>query len=351
MSKNISNKMIVRYLSGECTDEEKSKIEIAMKSDPSLKETIDNFEKVWYAKREEVSVQDIDSKWLEMKKMAEADIRKSRNQTGYRIPDWILNIKDLLSAPAVSLKYAAVAVILLAAVFFMREKIWNVQNTPVQYYSIKVPNGKRTTINLSDGTKVTLDACSKLKYPAVFGDVRDVFLEGEGYFEVAKDSKHPFRVHAGSAFVNVVGTKFNVRVWEEDPLVTVTVIEGKVLVSNNKANNFDGVYLTMGEQSTVSALGDVSLPVNVNAGNYIKWMHNEIYFKNASLNEILAQLQRWYGYKFIIDDNITANQTMTVHIRKANVDEVINIISSITKTQIVRNGKTIRFIKKQKNAA
>jgi len=353
MSKKISEALIVRYLSGECTQQEKLMIEKEMASDPLLKDMIDDFEKIWSVKREEVTVENIDSKWSEMKNIIQDEFRELSNMEEENISasSWIDWLKSLLASPAVSLKYAAAAVILIVAVFLMRDKIWNVQKTPVKYYTVTVPSGKRTSIILSDGTKVTLDACSKLKYPAVFGDVRDVYLEGEGFFEVTKDPDRPFRVYAGSAYVNVLGTKFNVRAWEGNPRVTVTVIEGKVLVSNNKTNSFNGVYLTMGEQSTVSTLGDVSLPVNVNAENYIKWMHNEIYFKDASLKEILSQLQRWYGYRFVIDDDIIANQTMTIHIRRANVDEVINIISSITKTEIIRTGKTIHFILKQKNAA
>ena len=346
MSENISNKMIVQYLSGECTEEDKSKIENAMESDLSLKKIIDNFEKVWFAKREELSVQDIDSKWLEMKKMAEADLRKSRNQTGYGIPDWMLTIKDWLPAPAVSLRYAAFTVILIVAVFLMRDKIWNIQNTPVQYYTVKVPSEKRTTITLSDGTKVTLDAGSMLKYPAAFGDIRDVYLEGEAYFEVSKDPDHPFRVQAGSAFVKVVGTKFNVRAWEENSKVTVTVIEGIVLVSNDKLDTSKSVFLTRGKQSSVSYLGDITNPVNVDPEKFIKWMHNEIYFHDANLKEILAQLKRWYGYSFSIDDTIINNQIMSVHLRHVNVNEVINVISRITGSKIIRNGKNISFVKK-----
>jgi ferric-dicitrate binding protein FerR (iron transport regulator) len=210
-----------------------------------------------------------------------------------------------------------------------------------------VNKGKRKTVNLSDGTIITMDAGSKLEYPVKFGKTRDVYLKGEAYFEVAKDSEHPFFVHVNNATVKVVGTKFNIRSWKENPRVTVTVVEGKVLLAN-AAEISAGVYLTRGKQGSVSSLGEVAKPIDVNPEKYIKWMHNEIYFKNAPLKEILAQLERWYGYKFNMDSEV-ADQTMTVHIRNVNVKEVIDIISKITKSRTVKDGKLISFIKKDKN--
>jgi ferric-dicitrate binding protein FerR (iron transport regulator) len=84
----------------------------------------------------------------------------------------------------------------------------------------------------------------------------------------------------------------------------------------------------------------------VNSKNFIKWIHNEVFFENANLGEILAQLERWYGYRFTISDSDFANQKMTVHIRNVNVREVIDIISKITKTKVVKDGKHISFLKK-----
>lgn len=352
MDNKISELSIVRYLSNECSIDEKENFEKKMESDSQIKAMVERLSIAWKMERKKFSVKDIDSKWFKLKAMVEADLNNSHQKDGDRIRSFGKISRVWPSNYSVLMKYAAVFItIVISAFLLLSQKPIIEKESSIEYLSVKVQTGKRTTISLSDGTKVTLDACSELKFPSVFGETRDVYLEGEGYFEVAKDSDRPFRVHAKSALVNVVGTKFNVRSWKENPIVTVTVLEGKVILSNENAKNSPGIYLGKGKQCSVSKMGKVLKPIDVNPEEYIKWMNNEIYFKNAILKEIIAQLERWYGYTFIFDNNDNVNQILTVYIRRANVDEVINVISQITKTEIIRNGKIIRFIKKNKIAA
>ncbi len=115
-----------------------------------------------------------------------------------------------------------------------------VQDQEVVYNTLKVPYGKRFKLQLSDGTVVSLNSGTTLKYPEQFGlnGKRNVYLTGEAFFEVAKDKTHPFIVHANKVEVEVLGTKFNVSAYPENPTVNSTLIEGSIQMAEaeNKSN-------------------------------------------------------------------------------------------------------------------
>lgn len=160
------------------------------------------------------------------------------------------------------------------------------------YNKITVPRGGEYTITLSDGTRVWLNADSKLEYPVSFSNIRNVKLEGEAYFEVAHNKQKPFVVNSRNIKVQVLGTKFNVNSY--DPAhVFVTLAEGKVSVSSP----YESKILFPGDQaemSTNKALSDVK-KVNVNI--YTSWVTGTFEFNDTPMEDIVTQLSLWYNVK------------------------------------------------------
>ena len=180
---------------------------------------------------------------------------------------------------------------------------------------------------LSDGTRITLDAGSKLKCPDIFKDTRDVYLTGEAYFEVAHDQNRPFRVHANHALVQVLGTKFNVRAWNENPAVSVAVVEGKVSLGHVGKTKSNQAIIPKGYYSLLPDQGLPSTPTQVDIKQYLGWMHNEIRFRDVTVRETLAQLERWYNLEFVVNDESILKQRITVHIQQTNIDDLLELIS------------------------
>ncbi len=203
------------------------------------------------------------------------------------------------------------------------------------------------TIKLPDGTRATFDVGSTLAYDRDFGNAgtRDVFLDGEAYFEVARNDKSPFVIHAGIGRIEVLGTKFNVRAWKRSKQVIVAVQEGKVSFQKEGNRDTSGVvYLT---RSTVSRLAEgqsPSPPEDADIARHVSWMKREIYFQNTPVPEVLTQLERWYRVTIETADSSMLKSSITIFIENKPLIDNLNLISVMMNTAFVQKGDTVRFV-------
>lgn len=161
------------------------------------------------------------------------------------------------------------------------------------FNQLVVPYGKQTTLTLADGTRVWINAGSRLVYPVVFEkQKREIYVEGEIYMEVAHDAERPFSVHTGKMDVCVLGTKFYVSSYGRDRTQEVVLLSGSVSVA--PAGRSDrGIRIVPGQQAVLSA--SESLEVReVEAESYISWIHGYLPFDNDRLSNILERLSRYY---------------------------------------------------------
>jgi len=133
-------------------------------------------------------------------------------------------------------RMAVAASVLISSflIFWYHNDIYNRLN-PVHLISLKTSRGERKIVELADGTKVWLSPASSLEYPDKFRkSTRDIKLTGEAFFDVVKDKKHPFIVHAGTLDTKVLGTTFNIRAYSEDKKITVVLLTGKVAITSTR---------------------------------------------------------------------------------------------------------------------
>jgi len=160
--------------------------------------------------------------------------------------------------------------------------------------------GEKLTIKLADGTMVKLNAISSIHYQAGFSEeTREVYLEGEAYFEVAHDASRPFIIHSGNIKTTVLGTKFNVRSYPEEENIEVAVVEGKVKVGYD-ALNYE--YLTPNEVSVYKKANTQLRKTEGNVDNMVAWHKNILIFDNATPEEVWKRLENWYGVNIIIEN-------------------------------------------------
>ncbi len=171
-------------------------------------------------------------------------------------------------------------------------------------------------------------------------------MKGEACFDVASDLERPFYVHAGNAKVRVVGTRFNVRAWEVNPTVTVTVAEGTVAVTAEDTMRSNKATLTRGQQCLLYPNGTLSDPIFVNAEKHFNWMKNEIYLNNVKTREVVDQLRRWYDYDIEFQNSQKLGKVISIHMYATNIDEVFQVISMVTKTTVITEGKKVIFKEK-----
>jgi ferric-dicitrate binding protein FerR (iron transport regulator) len=211
--------------------------------------------------------------------------------------------------------------------------------------TIEAPSGSRIKMYLPDGTLVWLNTGSKLVYSQGFGfNERKVNLSGEGYFEVAKNEKLAFSVQTEELDVNVIGTIFNFRNYPDDLEATVSLLEGKVLVSNQVKKGESNVLLPDQKILLDKKNGEMRL-IRVKARNTVEWTSGYLFFDDELLPDMVRELERSYDVNIILTHpDLEKLRFYGCFIRKElSIEEVVDILVSAGNLQYSRNGKEIRL--------
>ncbi len=178
------------------------------------------------------------------------------------------------------------------------------------FNTLSTPRGGQYKVVLPDGSRVWLNAASSLKYPTAFtGPDRAVELTGEAFFEVTKNTAFPFKVKLPDAsVVEVLGTSFNVMTYDDEINQQTTLIEGSVKLSGHNSE----MMIKPGEQALVDKEGRVSINRSVNTGEITAWVEGNFEFRNASLETIMRQVQRWYDVEVIYQARVNHEFTVDV---------------------------------------
>lgn len=196
---------------------------------------------------------------------------------------------------------------------------------------IEVPRCSEFYLTLNDGSKVWLNADSRLSYPVVFvGETREVELQGEAYFEVARDVTKPFIVRSGGVAVKVLGTEFNVNTRLEGSVRTL-LVAGKVEVG---AGGAKPSVLHPGEMAVADGqTGDIRVG-KVNVQKYTAWRHGGYYFESATMEEMFEELSLWYDVEVEFQSERVRGERFSGYLRRG--DSIFSILKKIEKTTYVR---------------
>lgn len=203
----------------------------------------------------------------------------------------------------------------------------------IMYNTVMIPRGGEYRLVLSDGTKVWLNAETELRFPVNFsGDTRDVYLKGEAYFDVKRDTNQPFLVHSSMGYVKVLGTSFNVRDYVNEREVVTTLESGKVVYF--PADLTKNVVLSPGYQ-VVDKGGDLLESRKVDPLQYTGWREGKYVFEDVTLENIMRTLTRWYDIEVVYTDSIVKNLHFTGDLERY---ESINVFLDFIET-----GGDVRF--------
>jgi len=170
----------------------------------------------------------------------------------------------------------------------------------VTYNTLEVPRGRQFQLVLQDGTRVWLNAESRLKYPTSFpGGDRTVEVSGEAYFEVAHDETKPFIVKKDNIEITVLGTHFNVHAYDDEKVPAITLLEGSVNVKNGGKN----VTIHPGQQAKIG--DDISVINNVDTDEVVAWKDGKFQFgETADIQSVMRQISRWYDVEIKYEGTI-----------------------------------------------
>lgn len=319
MSKRVNQKLLERFLMGKCSPEEQDLVNIFLKkteSEELLNKILSENEAKDFATFS--NDQTVHPKHRDWK-------NSIQERMGYKLTPHKRKLTGFFQ-----LRQAAIwIVMILAGVgIYAVSYLGSAQKDKVVFVERNNPNGQRSKIILSDSSVVYLGAGSSLKYPETFaGETREIYLDGEAFFEVKKNLKRPFMIHTGSVRTKVLGTSFKIEAFKNQPLI-VGVATGKVRVDHINGEFSKSLAVLIPGQKMVLDHGKVTnLIVNLEEVKGLK--EARLTFNDASLNEISKVLQRWYNVRVIFKKQAKSRERMTLTLdASVSVDKILNVLAA-----------------------
>ena len=201
---------------------------------------------------------------------------------------------------------------------------------------VVIPYGKKSELLLADGTKVWLNAGSRLAFPTTFlGKNREVFLEGEAYFEVAKNKLQPFIVSVGQLDIKVLGTHFDVSAYPAENSIKTVLLEGSVAISKTTAFGFinNEIILKPNQKAEFEKdINEIFISNEENAEFYISWTEGWLHFSKESLQSVLRKLERYYNVEIMIVKDSSSSELISGKLDlKDSVEDVVRALEDVTK--------------------
>lgn len=316
----------MRYFNGEATHEEEAMIDAFIKQGEEQASLFNQWMEEWEASIFSTPAPAVDQAW---QRLQETIDHADEEETSPAHTGRTVHMQWWHKAVAA----AAIIVIIGCAA------IWSLSgSTAKQTYLCSAPAGSKTQVTLPDGSKVWLNGGSSLAYTNQFNDDnRRVELHGEAYFEVQKHQGKPFTVHTQGYDVTVKGTKFNVSAYDDDPISTTTLMEGKVELSDGKQN----LSLAPGDAVQLDkATGQ--LQRHATDGFADGWRSGRLMYPDITLEQFVRVLSRQYNVNVHLADSHSANMRISVMLQNnETIDEVVSALTRITGHDITRNGDTL----------
>lgn len=309
--------IVMRYLNGEATHEEEAMIDAFIKQGEEQAALFNQWMEEWEANIFSTPAPAVDQAWQRLQETIDSHTGRTVHMQWWHK----------------AVAAAAIIVIIGCAA------IWSfLGSTATQTYLCSVPAGSKTQVTLPDGSKVWLNGGSSLAYTNQFNDDnRRVELHGEAYFEVQKHQGKPFTVHTQGYDVTVKGTKFNVSAYDNDPISTTTLMEGKVELSDGKQN----LSLAPGDAVQLDkATGQ--LQRYATDGFADGWRSGRLMYPDITLEQFGRVLSRQYNVNVHLANRQCANMRISVMLQNnETIDEVASALTRITGHNITRNGDTL----------
>jgi ferric-dicitrate binding protein FerR (iron transport regulator) len=262
---NINRHLLIRYFTGDASEEEKKAIREWLERDGANRKQF-------------------------IRERIRFDASVIVDENGIQATRPALKRRFLLNL----LKAASVVLLLITCSYFYSDYRLSRLNQPMQ--NLFVPPGSRTELTLVEGSTVWLNSNTTLKYPGFFRDERVVALEGEGFFDIARDAGKPFIINTGKYNLEVLGTSFNIETYSDRTDFEVALFTGRLKLYQDEANG-DTVYLNAGETATLT---DGKLVVSATNYNKYRWKEGLIVIEDESFEDIMFLFEKYFDVTIVI---------------------------------------------------
>jgi ferric-dicitrate binding protein FerR (iron transport regulator) len=321
------DRLLSRYLSGELDAGERAWFEEELARDPGKQDLLDSYRQIWDGA---VSDQpyDLDAEWTLLKK------KLSGFDTGSG------TLKTAAMGRSIRFYTYRIAAILVLGLVLTFSWVYLTRMKGM----VRVLAGEQPVeVMLQDGTEITVNRNSTLRYPRSFDlQERRVYLSGEAWFDVARDTSMPFIIDAGAALVEVLGTSFNVNAYRENPTVEITVESGLVAMSAKKDLN-EMIVMQAGAGGSYDKSQNQLKLITTPDPNNISWKTRELFFDGSTLQEVCTLVNKVYGVQLVIMKEELSSCPITVTFRDQSLESVLKVLESTLDLQLTREGDVIQL--------
>ena len=305
--------ILVNYLQGECNDEEAARVEAWCEEGPENRKTLEQLYYTLFVGERIAVMNTVDTEAsLDQFKSAIREKEKKAKRKSISIR-WG--------------RYATVAAAFLTGLVFAGGIAWGLLSNKLSDYEVITAAGQRAQTVLPDGSKVWLNASSKIVYHnSLWSSDRQIDLSGEAYFEVAKDPSKPFQVEMNGASITVLGTHFNVKADAESDDITATLVEGSIRFEGAKQN----IVMTPNQQLTFNRSTNKVDVKEIDTDTFTAWKDGLLKYKSIPFVELIKELQSAYKVEIQIDSQELKNPAVTVSgtfSQEQSIEQILKVIS------------------------
>lgn len=326
--------LIAKFLSNQCDSSESLKITHWRNENPSNEALYNELKDEWELVNHAISSPIIPNKNTIWKNI-QAEIHS------LKITHSFYTRKVLLSITGIA---ATIAILFGLSISYLYTTSLQEKFAETQKTTIVVPMGQKSQIELADGTKVWLNSGSRLIYSFQYNNHdRIVELEGEAFFEVVKHPDKMFIVKTGTVDINVLGTSFNVNSYQDENTVTVSLLKGRVGLYSSIDHEFMA-YLEPNQEAVISKKFRNFKVYNCDAEAESVWRLNTLKFENATVEQVVKKLERWYGVHIKLE-NIQSEYRYWFTIKTESLSELLKSLNKLTPIEYKIDGEevTIRY--------
>ena len=332
--RQIPYELLAKYLSRQCTQAELEEVNRWLNEDAEHPLLLEKLKRQWEAVQVDASVFVIPDKAAVWNKV-QVRIRDKAKQVPMYSRSLLIRVSSVAAFIALVLGFS------LSFLLNGQKESWQAS----QFENVVMaPSGQKTQLVLPDGTLVWLNSGSRLSYNYQYSTKdRVVYLEGEAFFDVKKDTQYPFIVKAGAVDVKVHGTAFNVSAYADEDDIMVALLRGKVSLLSATDQKLLA-YLSPDQEATVSKRSLSCRVESCDASIESSWHHNLLKFDGTPAKEVWKKLERWYGVDIALS-NVSPSQAYWFTIKTESLTELLEMINKITPIEYKLDGKevTIRY--------
>ncbi|MDP4208682.1 MAG: DUF4974 domain-containing protein [Bacteroidota bacterium] len=346
---HITLEDILQFIEGDADPEISVRVQSWLDADNANQAYLRKIKEAWgsISNLKDFDQSTVDADWANV--LAKINEKKAQTIKGKKV--------NLLHGYNVWLRVAVVFIlaVFLSGILYILNRHFSIGSGEIAYNEIVVPKGQRSQLVLSDGTKIWINAGSKLKFPLRFnGKIREVWLQGEAYFEVAKNPSKPFFVRTHDLNIKVWGTEFNVKSYEDEGITETTLVKGLVSIQKKDAKgvaakevflkpNHKAIYVNdesvlhpsekkkLRQQLSEPIYSqEIQLSEPIKTDPDVSWIDGKLVFENETFENIMQKIERKYDVRIVLLNEQLKNARFTGVLKNIPVEQTLRALQLTT---------------------